>query len=483
MDMAFSIDGKMLFFSSRRPSGACDEGCVDIWFVKKEGRSWSSPERLPFPLNSNREEWYPMLSGDRVVFGSDREGGLGKYDMYFSEFAEGTFAEPVNPGPPVNSPASETDTYIAPDNSYLIITSNRKGGFGRGDLYISHRESADAWAAPINLGSSVNTEYHDYCPVVSPDGRYFFFSRNGDIYWVDASILARHEPQGRSSGLDFPILKGPYLDQKPPGAIPEIFAPGIISTKAPELNSVFSSDGNAFYFSRSVNGVFQIMVSWYLDGRWTKPEMVSFSKRTPDLEALDVMPSPAGNYLYFISNRPTASFKAKSVNIWRSQWSGAEWSEPQVLPRPINTDFDECYPVFVADGSMYFGSSRMGTYGQRDIYYAQSADGTFGEPMNLGFAVNSIHNENDPFVAPDERYLIVPSHKRPDSRGETDLYISFRKSDGDWSNAVNMGGAINSEQSEYCPIVTPDGKYLFFTRDGDIFWVDAKVIEEFKVQN
>ena len=92
----------------------------------------------------------------------------------------------------------------------------------------------------------------------------------------------------------------------------------------------------------------------------------------------------------------------------------------------------------------------------------------------------------DPFVAPDESYLIVCQNLE-DSIGTFDLYIYFRKPDGSWTESINMGEGINSSSFEARPYVTPDGQYLFFTSNrpdneslGQIYWVDAKIIETLK---
>jgi hypothetical protein len=78
-----------------------------------------------------------------------------------------------------------------------------------------------------------------------------------------------------------------------------------------------------------------------------------------------------------------------------------------------------------------------------------------------------------------EEYMIYCA-ERPDGHGKGDLFISFKNAKGEWAAAKNMGKAINSQGYEFCPFVTADGKYLFFSRDGDIYWVDAGVIERLK---
>ena len=99
---------------------------------------------------------------------------------------------------PINTGYNEHDPYIAPDESYLIFTSNRPGGYESADLYICFKNTDDSWAEPINMGNKINSDKYDYCPILSPDGKYLFFSSyrtgNGDIYWVDAKVIEELKP-------------------------------------------------------------------------------------------------------------------------------------------------------------------------------------------------------------------------------------------------------------------------------------------------
>lgn len=290
-----------------------------------------------------------------------------------------------------------------------------------------------------------------------------------------------------SAKEDFPILKGPYLGQKPPGMTPELFAPGIISTEKRELNSVFSPKGDAFFFAiytpKPVNKCV-IMYSKQVNGIWTKPKKAPFSGTYIDV---DMAFSLDGNKLYFCSIRPNQSGKvpAPKHDIWFcNRIKNNNWSEPKNLGTLINSIESDVYPSFTQNGRMYFASSRKGGKGSMDIYYSQQINGKFSKPINIGSAINTQYGEGDTFVAPDESYLIVSSWGRPDCIGRKDFYISFRKKDGSWTIAKNMGTPINTKVYEYCPMVSPDGKYLFFSRffegTADIYWVDAKIIEKLK---
>ncbi|MCP4896761.1 MAG: hypothetical protein GY906_07255 [bacterium] len=289
------------------------------------------------------------------------------------------------------------------------------------------------------------------------------------------------------SGDHFPQLKGHYLGQKPPGMTPELFAPGIISTDARELNAVFSPRGDEFYFAiyhPDPDETCVIMRTKQVDGIWTEPAAVPFSGTTADV---DMAFSLDGKTLYFCSTRtqPPGASSAPKHDIWFcDRLVSGDWSEPKNVGRVINTSESETYPCWTRNGRMYFSAIREGGFGGKDIYYSQQAEGTFSAPINIGSAVNTPYDEGDTYVAPDEEFLIVSVRGRPDCAGGSDLYISFRKNDGEWASPVNMGVAINTEAYEYSPMVTPDGRFLFFSRfeesGSDIYWVDAGIIDSFR---
>lgn len=100
--------------------------------------------------------------------------------------------------------------------------------------------------------------------------------------------------------------------------------------------------------------------------------------------------------------------------------------------------------------------------------------------MNLGPGINSAVDEGDIYVSPDETYIIHVSAERPGGLGGADLYVSFRQDDGSWGQGIHMGDGINSAETDYCPMVTPDGKYFYFTQGDDIMWVDAAIVETYR---
>ncbi len=286
----------------------------------------------------------------------------------------------------------------------------------------------------------------------------------------------------QKSEADFSQIKGPYLGQKPPGLTPQVFAPGIVSTDKSELNSVFSPDGREFYFSRSRGpGTSAIQLVTYEDGVWSPSRQVSFATGQTD-----VNPSLTtdGNTLFFGSLRDDTR-GPKDIYVVKRLENG-EWGIPKNLGAPINSEGNDNCPSVASDGTLYFHSDGLGGFGKQDIFKSEWIDGAYTEPENIGSPINTEDGEFDAFIARDEKYIIFGSDRNEGGFGKTDLYISVRLDDGSWSEAKSLGGVINSAEYELCPYVTDDGKYFFFTSyrngQGDIFWVDAKILEEYKPQ-
>ena len=269
-----------------------------------------------------------------------------------------------------------------------------------------------------------------------------------------------------------------YLEQTPPGLTPKVFAPGIVSLKSEsDFGSVFSKDGREFFYATEPGGRAEIRYMKRLKGQWTKPKTIVSH---PAYTYNDPFLSPDEKRLYFISTQ-TLNGKGpkKDYDIWYVERTAKGWSAPINAGPQINTNKDEYYVSFTNDGTMYFSSKRGGKLRYEcDIYYARQKKGKFQKPVRLGKTVNTNRYEADVYVAPDESYIIFCSIRRG-GKGQGDLYISFRKKDGSWTQAKNMD-AVNTDSHELCPFVTADGKYLFFTSKQDIYWVDAKVIDQYR---
>jgi Tol biopolymer transport system component len=203
-DPYFSADGSRLFFISNRPlQGAAPKADYDIWFVEKSGTGWSAPKNLGAPVNTEADEFFPALASDGTLyFSAVRAGGKGRFDLYRARPAGVGYGPPENLGE-LNSPVSEVDCYVAPDQSYLIFASyGRAEGFGDGDLYVSFNQNG-IWTKAVNLGRDINSTARDYAPIGSPDGKYLFFtSERGFQDRIPAKPLSFAELGKLSSGLE-----------------------------------------------------------------------------------------------------------------------------------------------------------------------------------------------------------------------------------------------------------------------------------------
>jgi Tol biopolymer transport system component len=138
------------------------------------------------------------------------------------------------------------------------------------------------------------------------------------------------------------------------------------------------------------------------------------------------------------------------------------WSKPKNLGAPVNSEGAEWYPTLTRDGTIYFGSDRAGGKGRTDIYRSRLVNGKYAEPENLGDVINTQFNEFEPYISPDESFLIFMAGGRTEGRGGFDLYLSYNRN-GAWTKPVNLGDKINSAGNEYSPMISPDGKYFFWT--------------------
>jgi len=324
-----------------------------------------------------------------------------------------------------------------------------------------------------------------------------------------ASILALivlAAVNGLSRQAEKAALSGPYLGQKPPGTTPEMFVPGIVSTALEELNSVFTPDGQEFYFCVRNMGASSLFVMKCVQGVWGRPDPLPFAGLYDDI---DVSLSPDGRQLFFCSNRPVAGGgpAKEDHDIWMCARKGDSWGPPEHLGDAVNSPRDDFYPVVTKSKTLYFNSQRAGP-GTNDIYMCRWVDGKYAPAEKLGPEVNTDRREFDAFVAPDESLIIFTS-ERPEYDRFGDLYISFKIPEGGWTPAANMGKGINTVGAEYGTVLSPDGKFLFFTRQTfpgvvrrpdapltyddylkmhnspdngstNIWWVDARIIENLK---
>lgn len=268
------------------------------------------------------------------------------------------------------------------------------------------------------------------------------------------------------------VPEGPYLGQTPPGMTAKPFASGIVNTEEWGDAGGFSQDMTKFYVTRWRHSrdaeVPDSVIFKQVGSEWQKVLM-------PD-EERKLFESPDGKTLHFKDK-----YKERTAD---------GWSEMKSLG-----------PAFEAIQIMTLKASAKGTLvlderGTREgvsiLRYSRRVDGKWEDPKSLPIEINTGIWNAHPFIAPDESYIMWDG-ERQIGYGESDLYISFRQKDGSWGEAINMGDKVNTAAEEGGPRVTPDGKYLFFNRmvpkagsgeerQSDLFWIDARIIEELRPQ-
>ena len=262
-----------------------------------------------------------------------------------------------------------------------------------------------------------------------------------------------------------------YFGEEPPGLTPKLFAPGLISTHGHfEFACTFSPDGKEFYFTRRADerGNNVIMVSTWKEDGWTAPDTAEFSKYGGDHEPHI---SPDGKKLYFGTTRVKSGEDSPSYGIWGMNKSETGWSKPVFTA-------DGMYASATLDGSIYVTDISGQTEGGI-IKLSRKVDG-FQEPVRLGGGVNSPENGIHPFIAPDESFILFDCHRKDGFGGEGDIYVAFRNEVESWGDAYNLGAEVNGPGIEFCASLSPDGKYIFYTKNRDIFWVSSEIIEPFR---
>ncbi len=218
-----SYDGQTLYFTRGEIGVFCFTWPVinvrtvnsRIWTTELVQGAWSDPEDLGDIINGSDEQRAasdPSVSadGETLYFNSDRDPGSGEFDLWMSTRVSGQWTAPVNLGPTINSEYDDREPAISPNGQSMYFSSNRPGGFGNGDIWVSHRTNGQ-WTAPKNLGPEINSAGGEREPEISKDGRRLFYTgvRPGGIgiddLWVGTSVFAPpdFDHDGHVDLLDF----------------------------------------------------------------------------------------------------------------------------------------------------------------------------------------------------------------------------------------------------------------------------------------
>ncbi len=271
-------------------------------------------------------------------------------------------------------------------------------------------------------------------------------------------ILAQAAAEGNGSA------PGPYMGQALPGLVPSVFAPGLISVPGRFTYDVcLTRDGRECYFTvRNASwSRYEIMVTRFEGGKWTEPQRASFSS------ANSMSPSLADN--------DTTMYFCLDNHIGRSKRTAAGWSAPERLAAPFSSAQYDYSCSISGLGNAWLCSHRTGGLGKCDLWRITSEKGAFTAAVNLR-DLNTMTSDCGPVTSPDESYVLWYS-ERPGGTGGFDLYVSYADGKGGWTAPENLGPGINTSANENIASLSPDGKFLFFSREtstgADIYWVSV----------
>lgn len=297
------------------------------------------------------------------------------------------------------------------------------------------------------------------------------------IIIISANFLLSCSYNGDEELLDVTKMWGTYFGESFPGGEAQIFLKGLVDENHSIQNLCFSPGGNEFYFVRTTldNDSSTIFFSKMINETWTKPKVVQFSGLYNDT---DPFIDPSNTMLYFASDRPRPGEEDPwfDFNIWAVERNDTTWSEP-VYVEYVNTMEDEYHPSVSNNQTIYFSSAQTGSEGYWDIYTAKKINGVYSDVTKVDAPINSKYRDWDPFISPDESFILFASD-RAGGFGGGDIYFARKTGNGNWSEAINLGEAVNTNEYEYCPRLSYDNKFLFFTRlgaTGEDFYQDKSL--------
>jgi hypothetical protein len=171
-DPWFSPDGRTLWFISTRSTDGIKRKDLDIWRVGRgtDGK-WGTPQRLPEPVNSAGQEWFPRPGPDGwLYFGSDRPGGLGKTDIWRAREDRPGHWIAENAGPALNTADDEYEPLPSPDGSWMLLSG--------ADAYYRSGHTARGWSPRVRLGPEINANGSEIGAAFSPSGKSWLFARD-----------------------------------------------------------------------------------------------------------------------------------------------------------------------------------------------------------------------------------------------------------------------------------------------------------------
>jgi len=276
------------------------------------------------------------------------------------------------------------------------------------------------------------------------------------------------------------------FDHDVPGSAPKIFAKNLIAANNEYVGyCAFSPDGTELYYAITTKDWFPSHMIRITAKNLLKKDTLYLKDRNYEGEPFI---SRDGNTMFFTAVLPPKDGGKWHADIFKVHRTKMGWGKAERLDSTVNTLASEWHISLTNTNTVYFTSEREeGTNALHgDIYKAGISGNQFVNLTKLPAPINTIYNDSDPLIAPDESFLIFHSD-RPGGYGNHDLYICFNNN-GTWTAPVNMGAKINSAGWEMAPSLTPDGKYLLYTyrkemitsEPSKIYWVSTKILKEYR---
>lgn len=256
---------------------------------------------------------------------------------------------------------------------------------------------------------------------------------------------------------------------RPPAPLDWPALRAIVNGPAGEAWISFHPSGKVVVFDRNTKDWkdHRIFVTRLVGGRWTPAEPVPFTR---DHNGYSPRFSADGKSLLFTSTKPLPEALRmvpkdgqKDQNVWRAPWDGERFGEA-VPVMPVNSPWGEIEAVEVANGTIYFSSTRSKEINPKnnvDIYKAvPRGDGQYA--ISLADAVNTDHVESTQYVTPDESLMLFSRSHDPQGLGKDDIFVSYNRG-GKWTAPVHLKGGVNSSDYEYGPELSPDRRTLLLT--------------------
>lgn len=269
--------------------------------------------------------------------------------------------------------------------------------------------------------------------------------------------------RGLSSIALMPLIVAAAGPAPADAPVPRLFAPDVISGSANDGAPSFTPDGATLFYEQS-NGTWStIVMSTKIKGKWTRPVLAPFADQYPSQQPAV---SPDGRYVIFESTRPAPALGTgkKSAHLYRVDRTARGWGQPIELPPSVNIARRVFKPSIAANGDLYFMADAGGGAGAPAwrLYVSRRTRGTYGPAMQLPFS-DGTYSDVDPYIAPDQRYLIFSSKNRPPFDDDHEhLFIAWRTA-SEWSapTAIRYAGDGGADDGE--ANVGPDGRTLYFT--------------------